>query len=99
MNCTANSSEHSPVLSILLSGSTAVSQFSFPQSISLLNNRGFYEIVLPEVQPGIPKIIQLLINSTEGNNGTSIKCNDVGSSALFAETTLYVYGKSNDKLF
>ena len=94
MNCTTNSSEHSPVWSILLSDSTAISQFSFRESISLLNSRGFYEIMLPEVQPGTPKSIQLLINSTEGNNETLIKCNDVGSAALFSETTLIVYGKS-----
>ena len=96
MNCTAKSSEHSPVWSILLSGSTAISQFSFTQSIRLLNSRGFYELTLPDVQPGTLKTIQLLINSTEINNGTLIKCNDVGSSTLFAETTLIIYGKKND---
>ena len=96
MNCTANSSEHSPVWSILLSGSTAISQFSFTQSIRLLNSRGFYELTLPDVQLGTLKTIQLLINSTEINNGTLIKCNDVGSSTLFAETTLIIYGKKND---
>ena len=92
MNCTANSSVHSPVWSILLSGTTAITQFSFPRSIMLLNSRGFYEVMLPGVQPGALKTIQLLINNTEENNGTLIKCNDVVSSTLFSETTLVIYG-------
>ena len=95
VNCTANSSEQSPVWSILLSGKTAISQFSFPETIRLLNNRGFYQVMVPEVQPGAPKTIALFINSTEENNGTVIKCSDVGSAALFSETNLIVYGKNN----
>ena len=93
INCTANSSIHNPVWSILLSGTTAISQFSFPPSISLLNRRGFYEVMLPEV-PGTLKIIQLLINITQGNNGTRIMCNDVVSSTLFSETNLIIVGKN-----
>ena len=95
INCTANSSVYSPVWSILLSGTTAVSQFSFQQSIMLLNSRGFYEVPLPEVHPGTLKTIQLFINSTERNNGTLIMCDDVvPSSTLFSETTLLIiYGK------
>ena len=95
INCTANSSAHSPVWSILLSGTTAISQFSFQPSIRLLNRRGFYKIPLPEV-PGTLKTIQLLINRTEGNSGTLIKCNDVVSSTLFSETNLIVFGKNNN---
>ena len=95
INCTANSSAHSPVWSILLSGTTAISQFSFQASIRLLNSRGFYKIPLPE-EPGTLEIIQLLINRTDGNNGTLILCNDVVSSTLFSETNLIVFGKNNN---
>ncbi len=97
INCTANGSLHSPVWSILLSGTTAISQFSFPQTIKLLNGRGFYEIMLPEV-PGTPKTIQLLVNSTQRNNGTLVKCNDVVSSTLFSETNLIVVGKNSNTM-
>ena len=86
---------YSPVWSILLSGTTAITQFSFERSIMLLNSRGFYKVPLPEVQTGtLNKTIQLLINNTEGNNGTMIMCNDVVSATLFSETTLIIYGKS-----
>ena len=95
INCTANSSVYSPVWSILLSGTTAITQFSFERSIMLLNSRGFYKVPLPEVQTGtLNKTIQLLINNTEGNNGTLIMCNDIVSATLFSETTLIINGKS-----
>ena len=94
INCTADSSAQNPVWSILLSGTTAISQFSFPPTVALLNNRGFYEISVPEV-PGTLKTIQLLVNSTQRNNGTIVKCNDVVSSTLFSETRLIIFGKNN----
>ena len=94
INCTADSSAHNPVWSILLTGTTAISQFSFPQTVDLLNNRGFYEILIPEVS-GKLKTIQLLVNSTQRNNGTLVKCNDAVSSTLFSETNLIIFGKNN----
>ena len=88
---------YNPVWSILLSGTTAISHFSFPLTVDLLNSRGFYEILVPE-EPGTLKTIQLLINSTQRNNGTLVKCNDVVSPTLFSETNLIVIGKNNNTM-
>ena len=40
------------------------------------------------------KTIRVLMNSTMGNNGTVIRCEDVGTGTSITETTLIVYGKS-----
>ena len=45
---------------------------------------------------GILKTIQLLVNSTQRNNGTLVKCNDVVSSTLFSETNLIIIGKNSN---
>ena len=39
------------------------------------------------------KIIQLLINSTMGINGTVVRCDDIGTGNLIAQTILLVQGE------
>ena len=89
INCTAESSQN-PGWTIQLPGRTATLQFTFPASISTLNDRGFY--LLPEIDLGMTmKTIQLLINSTIGINGTVVRCDDTGTGNLIAHTTLFVF--------
>ena len=91
VNCTGEKNQH-PAWTIILTGSQAVSlQFSFEQSVRLLNSRNFYKLL--EVELEMATTIQLLINSTEGNNGTVIQCVDIGSATIISETTLTVYGE------
>ena len=92
INCTAESSQN-PGWTIQLPGRSGTLQFAFPASIRTLNDHGFYQ--LPEVDLGMTmKIIQLLINSTMGINGTVIRCDNIGTAALIAQTKFFVYGKS-----
>jgi hypothetical protein len=56
-----------------------------------LNNRGLYE--LPPI-PGMAPILRLLINETEVNNNTEIKCSSLEIDVGVRETTLYLYGMS-----
>ena len=75
--------------SILLANTSTPILFD---SERLLNERGIYEI-----EQETPETIRLLINSTEGNNGTMIKCSaidiDTASIITISETTLIVPGK------
>ena len=90
INCTANSGQ-SPLWSIRLTDSSDnFLHFPFPASQDLLNNHGFYEIPQDDSE-----IIRLIVNSTQDNNGTLIRCIDGGSleSPTIYETTLIVYGR------
>ena len=69
INCTANSIAHSPVWSILLSGTTAMSQFSFQASIRLLNswtdgNNGTLSVMMLSHLPCFQKQISLFLVRT-----------------------------------
>ena len=90
ITCTADSGQ-SPLWSIQLTDSSDnFFQFTFLPSEILLNLHGFYDV--PTDDSGI---IQLIINSTQDNNRTLIRCIDGGSlqeSTIF-ETTLIVYGR------
>lgn len=87
MNCTAESDHAALVWTITLPGREVLYQFTFEQSIRILNDHGFYEL------PGIEATIQLLINRTEGNNGTVVRCDDISSNIVISQTALIVYGK------
>ena len=68
--------------------------FSNPGAKPILNRRGIFEIEQDD-----PEVILMLINSTAGNNGTSIECvyglgEQNGPTVL--ETTLEVYGVSSN---
>ena len=62
----------------------------FGDSDETLHQRGFY---------GIPTLnsatLSMVINMTEGNNGTVIRCIDSYSSEILSETTMITIGISN----
>ena len=66
-------------------------QFFYEEIIKKLNNDTFYE--MPEIEHDLDRTIQLLINSTEGKNGTVIKCVDVGLSLTIDKTIIIIDGK------
>ena len=66
-------------------------QFYFEMVIEKLNNNTFYE--MPEIEHDLDKTIQLLINSTEGKNGTVIECVDIGLSLTINKTIIIIDGK------
>ena len=62
---------------------------SFFNRREFLNDQGVFE--LPSLEsPGEPPTLRLLINDTERNNQTVVKCNGIEESR---QTTLFVYGK------
>ena len=65
-NCTSEEIQHLE-WSVILSGIRTQSQFDVEESIRLLNSHGIYKL------PKVENTIQLLINNTDGNNGTEIK--------------------------
>ena len=60
--------------------------FTNVQKKKILNNRGFFEL------PPTAEATQLIINNTDGINGTVLRCADILSGNLLRETTLLVYG-------
>ena len=90
-NCTANEVdvENSLEWLIRLPDRQIYDRFTTIPQKKILNNRGFFE--LPPI--GIPvEIIQLIINNTDGINGTVLRCANILSGQLLQETTLIVYG-------
>ena len=93
-NCTASKSEQSLIIwSILLVGTDTPSLFGFPASINLLNSRGFYELPIVDEMTGSDHMIQLLMNSTENNNGTVVRCDGIDPPALLQETNIVTFGE------
>ena len=91
-NCTVSKNEQSLIIwSILLVGTDTPSQFGFQESINLLNSRGFYQ--LPMVTTESDRTIQLLMNSTENNNGTVVRCDGINPPALLQETNIAIFGE------
>lgn len=93
LSCTVNSSEPNPVWSVHLEGTETAIQFTFEQSINLLNSRGFY-LVLALEESGRIKLTQLLINGTAGETDTTIGCVDASRAHVYYETCLFIYGES-----
>ena len=93
LSCTVNSSEPDPVWSIHLARTQAAIQFTFPPSINLLNNRGFYLVTRLETNGRI-KMTLLLINDTDGETGTTVACIDARTANTYYETRLFVYGEN-----
>ena len=88
VNCTNKEIHYSRLYwSLMLPGVGVETQFDYPSTINLLNNLGVYE--LPDV-PGVDSI-QLLINNTEGINGTRIKCVAIGATTI-SVTNLIISG-------
>jgi hypothetical protein len=88
--------------SVFLVGRQASSHFDFESSIKLLNDHGFYEVrrtvPVPEEELQMNNSIQLLINNTEGNNGTLVKCFDAGTSPTLHQTTIIITGKTKQRI-
>ena len=82
MNCSGGSEIN---WLVLLSGSE--NYVSFGSSDVLLNGRGFYDVPTP-----MSTTLLLLINRTEGNNGTVIRCIDSFSNDILSETILIIIG-------
>ena len=89
MSCTGEKSRNLEWY-ITLPGDNTL-QFYYEIAIEKLNNHTFYEI--PEIENNLDKTIQLLINSTEGKNGTVIECVDVGLSLTINKTVIIIDGK------
>lgn len=66
-------------------------EFFRTPTIEHLNNHTFYE--MPEIEHDMSKTIQLLINSTEGKNGTVIECVDVGLASTINKTIIIIDGE------
>ena len=90
MNCTVEGSTRNLAWSIQLAGSDNSIRFKFNHSIMLLNNRGFFK--LADMTTERTKTIRLVVNSTDGNNGTEIQCIDPGTAVTVNETTIVVFG-------
>ena len=91
VNCTNKEIHYSRLYwSIVLPGDRVESQFDYPSSVILLNNHSTYE--LPKLN--VVDSIQLLINNTEGINGTTIKCVAIDSTmtTTISVTTLVITG-------
>ena len=70
------------------------SDLQFATQGELLHNRGLYE--LPPIDtPGMSLVLTLLINDTEVNNNTVIKCSSLIVGVRQMQTTLYLYGMSS----
>ena len=89
INCTDKEGQD-PFWSLRFLESDNFINFVFPSSSkNILNSRGFYEIP----QDGAnSETIQLVINGTDGNNNTSIRCIESSNLATLFETALHVYG-------
>ena len=93
VNCTISRSEQTPVWTIYLGGTSTATQFSFSESINLLNSRGFHQ--LEDIETNTTKTIRLRIDSTTSvNNATRIGCGDPSSATLIYQTYLNIYGES-----
>ena len=90
INCTTDTIseliENSLEWSIRLPDREIYDDFTNVQKKKILNNRGFYEL------PPTAEATRLLINKTDGVNGTDLRCADILSGQLIQETTLLVYG-------
>ena len=94
INCTTNLS--SPYWSIDLAAAD-VGRKSFTNvgnQVMFLNENGLYELLKVNIEGEGPSTLSLLINDTEVNNQTVIKC--IGGDLDILTTTLFVYGKFQD---
>ena len=67
-------------------------RFNLQPTMTLLNNRGFYQLS-PKVVDNTTATIWMFINNTSvENNGTMIKCTDFTSGSI-AGTTLITFGE------
>ena len=89
VNCTGRTNGSSLQLLVFFSGTDDFIAYS-DSSSGLFNRRGFYSVPQDTVS------IQLLINRTDGNNGTVIQCVESNSNTIdiLSETTMIVRNNS-----
>ena len=90
ISCTADTSNESDIESSLewsvrLPDREIDDNFGRAQK-KILNDRGFYEL------PPKAEAIRLVVNNTDGINGTVLKCADIPSGQFLQETTLLIQG-------
>ena len=78
--------------SIILADSQASICFCHELNIKLLNYHGIYEIPVSVIELQINNSLQLLINNTQGNNGTLLQCINPRAAIIKYETTLIISG-------
>jgi hypothetical protein len=88
MNCTGEKSRNLQWFITLPGHNTQPLPFFHEETIENLNNHTFYK--MPEIEHDMSKTIQLLINTTEGKNGTVIECVDVGLSLTINKTIIII---------
>ncbi len=90
ISCTDDTSSESDIenleWSIRLPDREIEDDFVNIQKKKILNDRGFYEL------PPTAEATRLHINSTDGIDGTVLKCADILSGQLLQKTTLLVRG-------
>ena len=91
MSCTGEKSRNLEWFITLPGHNAQPLQFFFEVIIEHLNNHTFYE--MPEIEHDLDRTIQLLINSTEGKNGTVIECVDIGLSLAINKTIIIIDGE------
>ena len=90
INCTLER-QSTPFWEIRLADITTSLRFSDEANQrQTLKDRGVYNLPL---MPGMPPILRLLVNKTEVNNNTVIRCSDLSYDDR--RTTLYLYGTYN----
>ena len=85
VNCTGSKNQ-GQVWSIILPGTSVVSQFYYQDTVTLLNNNGIYE--MPGIEHELTRTIRLYINDTEGKNGTKLHCVNPATAYTISATTL-----------
>ena len=91
MSCTGEKSRNLEWFITLPGHNAQPLQFFYEKIIEHLNNHTFYE--MPEIEHDLDRTIQLLINSTEGKNGTVIECVDIGLSLAINKTIIIIDGE------
>ena len=91
LNCTGRRNDSDLQWVVFFSGTGGFVTYS-DSSSGLYNRQGFYSVLQDTVS------IQLLINKTDGNNGTVIQCveSDFNNIYVLSETTMIV-GTGNGK--
>ena len=72
---------------ITLPGTSFPSYFTLADSIGLLNGENIYNTTEITAELEL-RTIWLLVNNTEGKNGTKVQCVNPGTAKIISETTL-----------
>ena len=90
INCTINQSYPHWLIDVPAAGIGPKSFTDVGGQLMFLNDNGLYELQQISGAEGEPSTLRLLINDTERNNQTVVKC--IGGDRDILETTLFIYG-------